>query len=127
MNKLTIGLMAAGLALGVRADVQTWNATSHVDTNWNTTSANWDDGAVWKNGNAAVFPAGGAPTAVTEEIHLSALTNKATSNIRLQGSGKLVFEGSKPQIKGSSVENRFDCSIESANRLNISGSGVVLL
>ena len=127
MNKLTIGLMAAGLALGVRADVQTWNATSHVDTNWNTTSANWDDGAVWKNGNAAVFPAGGAPTAVTEEIHLSCLTNKATSNIRLQGSGKLVFEGSKPQIKGSSVENRFDCSIESANRLNISGSGVVLL
>lgn len=121
MNRQTIGLMAVGLALGACADVQIWNATSHVDANWNTTSANWDDGAVWKNGNAAVFPAGGAPTAVTEEIRLSCLTNKATSNVKLQGLGRLVFESDSPGVRNASSELEFDCSVESDNQLEITG------
>lgn len=122
MNKSTVGIIVAGMALTAVSDVQTWNAENHVDTKWNTTSENWDAGSVWVNGNSAVFPSGGAPTHVSEEIRLSGLTTQqsAERKVYAENSGKLVFEGDTPAI-GSSGAGVFylQLPVESDSQLSI--------
>lgn len=129
MNKSTVGIIVAGMALTAVSDVQTWNAENHVDTKWNTTSENWDAGSVWVNGNSAVFPSGGAPTHVSEEIRLSCLTTQqsAERKVYAANSGKLVFEGDAPAI-GSSGNGIFylQLPVESSSQLSISSGSVGL-
>ena len=60
MNTRLIGIVAAGalFASMAQADTQTWN-DSGPSSNWSTNEANWAGGAVWTNGNSAVFTGGG--------------------------------------------------------------------
>ena len=130
MKKTVVRIFAVAGVAAAFADVQTWNSASHEDTKWNTTSANWDAGAVWVNGNAAVFPSDGAPTVVSEPIQLSCLTNRspvADITLSAENSGKLVFVGDAPRMVTSEHGIVLKCPVESANQLELSGGGVFLL
>lgn len=114
------------------ADVQTWRTTGRADDEWNTSSANWDNGVQWVNGNVAIIPAGGSPALVTEPISLAGMTNAynwatGSEGIYASGDGKLVFTGDAPEVYVGSTSLHFYCPVESAEPLTVTGFGALFL
>ncbi|MGN0847391.1 MAG: hypothetical protein ACI4RA_08430 [Kiritimatiellia bacterium] len=65
--KFELGLVVAvGAAMVSFAADQAWNPTTERAV-WNLTALNWDEGAVWANGNNAVFGADAAAKALEVE------------------------------------------------------------
>jgi autotransporter-associated beta strand protein len=66
-------LVCFAVADSVLADVQTW-VDGGADNVWSTNSANWTGGAVWTNGNSAVFAGAGGTIDVSAVVAVSNLT-----------------------------------------------------
>ena len=88
MNTRLAGIIAAGAVIAgvVWADTQTWN-DSGPSSNWSTNETNWGGGAVWTNGNSAVFTGGGG-LGVTVDV--AAIVNVA--NITFQTNGYVIAD-----------------------------------
>ena len=70
-----IGLAVAAFACAAGAEDQVWN-DGGADNVWSTNAANWDAGAMWTNGNSAVF-AGAGGTLLGETIDIAATVTVA--------------------------------------------------
>jgi len=75
----------AGLA---RANNQVWNDDG-ADNVWSTNAANWAGGAVWTNGNSAVFSGAGGMMA-GETVDISATVTVA--NVTFQTNGYVIAD-----------------------------------
>ena len=83
---LSVALLAT--ATGVLAADQVWN-DGGPNNNWSTNEANWAGGAVWTNGNSAVF-AGAGGTITGETVDVSATVTVV--NVSFQTNGYVVAD-----------------------------------
>jgi autotransporter-associated beta strand protein len=83
-----IGLAVAAFACAAGAENQVWN-DGGSDNVWSTNAANWDAGAVWTNGNSAVFSGAGG-TVTGETVDVSATVTVA--NVTFQTNGYAVAD-----------------------------------
>ena len=94
MNMNTVArrlLILVGFSLfasGLRAEVQVWTDGT-VDKIWSTNAPNWAGGAVWSNGNSAVFSGAGG-TAPGETVDVSATVTVA--NVTFQTNGYVIAD-----------------------------------
>jgi len=135
MKAFGVGAVAAFwvCAGAVRAAEQTWNEAG-VDNVWSTNASNWAGGAVWTNGNSAVFSgAGGTQTGETVDVsasvsvaNLTFLTNGYVI-ADADGDGALSFAGGGE----ARVVNAGDSAVVSeaigGAGFTKSGNGVLLL
>ena len=84
------GIIAAGAVIAgvVRADTQTWN-DSGPSGNWSTNEANWVGGAVWTNGNSAIFSGNGG-LSTGKVVDVAAIVSVA--NITFQTNGYVIAD-----------------------------------
>jgi autotransporter-associated beta strand protein len=78
MKTRLAGVAVAVLAVAgaLWADEQTWNDDGPNDL-WSTADANWAGGAVWANGNSALFSGGGETVDVSGAISVANITFQA--------------------------------------------------
>ena len=84
MKTLRVACLSA-VALGtfaLQAADQVWNSSGASDV-WSTNAANWADGAVWTNGNSAVFGSAGG---LGETVDISATVTVASVTFQTNGS-----------------------------------------
>jgi autotransporter-associated beta strand protein len=90
-----VGLVLSGFALAcagtARAEEQVWNDAGPNNI-WSASEANWAGGAVWTNGNSAVF-AGGEGTLFGETVDIAAAVTAA--NVIFQTNGYVVADANK--------------------------------
>lgn len=122
---LIIGIAASVAVTDVQGDTYTWLA-SPADSNWNTTSLNWTDGAKWANDasapNNAVF---GSSSQKSVNIGSSIYVNNLTLNdggYSFNGSGPLVISGKITQSAGSSTFRNVLASGRADSSLHFSGN-----
>ena len=90
MKMAFVGMVAAAsfLAAATRAEEQVWN-DAEADNVWGTNAANWDAGALWTNGNSAVFSGAGG-TQTGETVDVSATVSVA--NLTFQTNGYVIAD-----------------------------------
>ena len=110
----------AGVA---QADTQVWN-DGGPSSNWSTNEANWAGGAVWTNGNSAIFSGNGG-LSTGKVVDVAAIVNVA--NITFQTNGYVIADANNDgtlAVMGApsviTVANASDAATVSAA---ISGSG----
>ena len=89
MNIRLAGIIAAGAlfaSMMAQADTQTWN-DSGPSGNWSTNEANWAGGAVWTNGNSAVFTGSGG---LGKTVDVAATVTVA--NVTFQTNGYVIAD-----------------------------------
>lgn len=88
VNIAATAAIAAGLAPAMASAADyTW-MSSPEDSNWNTTSLNWNSGEAWVDGNNAIFPASSSVKTIT----LSAA--RTANDVTVNGTG-WTFNGGK--------------------------------
>lgn len=80
-----VSIVLAGAA---QAESQLWN-DGGADNIWSTNAPNWEAGAVWTNGNSAIF-SGGAGALLGETVDISATVTVA--NVTFQTNGYVIAD-----------------------------------
>ena len=125
MNTRLVGIVAASIVwAGVaRAENQVWN-DGGPNNNWSTNEANWGAGAVWTNGNSAIFSGNGG-VSTGEVVDIAATVTVA--NVTFQTNGYVIADANKDgslSVAGSpSVFTVVNASDTGTMSVSIGGSG----
>ena len=128
IKKCTLLCVSLFTSCSMMAADQTW-ISGNANNDWSTSAANWDAGAVWVNGNNAIFGGSGEVVDVNGSVSVGNITfnvfgyeiGDATSD------GAFTLSGSPSVISVSSGTNIISEVIAGSGGLTKSGDGVLEL
>jgi autotransporter-associated beta strand protein len=112
------------------ADEQTWNDDGVNDV-WSTADANWTGGAVWANGNSALFSGGGETVDVSGALSVANITFQANGYTvaDTDADGTLTVAGSPSvfTVAGASNKGTVSEALGGSGGITKAGDGVLAL